>query len=109
MTIGDGPAAQRGDTAIVHYTGWLYDPNAENRRGTEFDSSRGRGTFSFQLGAGRVIRGWDDGVEGMQVGGRRYLFIPPEYGYGAQGAGAVIPPNATLFFDVELVEIVPLP
>jgi len=105
LRTGEGPAIEPGDTAVVHYTGWLYDPEAENRRGSQFDSSRGGEPFSFPLGAGRVIRGWDEGVAGMRVGGRRYLFIPPEYGYGERGAGAVIPPNATLFFDVELIEI----
>lgn len=109
VEVGTGAPVQRGDTAVVHYTGWLYDPDAGNRRGAQFDSSRGRETFSFQLGAGRVIRGWDEGLEGMRVGGRRYLFIPPEYGYGERGSPPVIPPNATLVFDVELVEIVPLP
>ena len=109
VVIGEGEPVERGDTAIVHYTGWLYDPNADNRRGAEFDSSRGRSTFSFQLGAGRVIEGWDIGVEGMRTGGRRLLFIPPEQGYGERGAGATIPPNSTLVFDVELVEIIPLP
>jgi len=109
VEVGTGEPLQRGDTAVVHYTGWLYDPDASNRRGQQFDSSRGRDTFSFQLGAGRVIRGWDEGLEGMRTGGRRYLFIPPDYGYGARGSPPVIPPNATLVFDVELVEIVPLP
>lgn len=109
VAVGTGNPVQRGDTAVVNYTGWLYDPNADNRRGAQFDSSRGRGTFSFQLGQGRVIQGWDEGVEGMRVGGRRYLFIPPEYGYGERGYPPAIPPNATLVFDVELVEIVPLP
>jgi len=109
VEVGSGEAVQRGDTAVVHYTGWLYDPNAGNRRGAQFDSSRGGDTFSFQLGAGRVIRGWEEGVDGMRVGGRRYLFLPPEYAYGERGAPPVIPPNAALVFDVELVEIVPLP
>jgi FKBP-type peptidyl-prolyl cis-trans isomerase FkpA len=109
VAVGDGEPVERGDTAVVHYTGWLYDPNADNRRGAEFDSSRGRSPFSFQLGAGRVIDGWEVGVEGMRTGGRRLLFIPPEYGYGERGFGATIPPNSTLVFDVELVEIIPLP
>ena len=109
VEAGNGAAVQRGDTAVVHYTGWLYDPEAPNRRGAQFDSSRGRGTFSFQLGAGNVIRGWDEGVDGMRVGGRRCLYIPPEYGYGARGYPPEIPPNAALVFDVELVEIIPLP
>ena len=109
VQVGSGEAVQRGDTAVVHYTGWLYDPNAGNRRGAQFDSSMGGDTFSFQLGAGRVIRGWEESVDGMRVGGRRYLFLPPEYAYGERGAPPVIPPNAALVFDVELVEIVPLP
>ena len=106
LEAGDGAVIEPGDTARVHYTGWLYDPEAENRRGAQFDSSRGNPQgFSFPLGAGRVIRGWDEGVAGMQVGGRRLLFIPPDYAYGERGAGGVIPPNATLVFDVELLEV----
>lgn len=104
--VGDGETAEAGMLAVVHYTGWLYDPEAADRRGTKFDSSRDRGQpFSFPLGAGRVIKGWDQGVAGMQVGGQRLLFIPPGLGYGANGAGNVIPPNATLVFDVELLEV----
>ena len=110
VVVGTGDPIQNGDTAIVHYTGWLYDPEAVNRRGAEFDSSRGTGTFRFQVGAGRVIRGWDEGVAGMRPGGRRLLFIPPEYGYGARGTpDGAIPPNAALVFDVELLEVIPLP
>jgi FKBP-type peptidyl-prolyl cis-trans isomerase FkpA len=90
----------------VHYTGWLYDPAVPDGRGAKFDSSRDRQLpFGFVLGAGRVIKGWDEGVAGMKVGGRRTLVIPPEMGYGSRGAGGVIPPNATLLFDVELVEV----
>jgi FKBP-type peptidyl-prolyl cis-trans isomerase len=96
---GTGPSAKAGDTVSVHYTGRLTD-------GTKFDSSRDRGQpFSFPLGGGRVIRGWDVGVAGMQVGGLRELTIPPEEGYGSRGAGGVIPPNATLIFEVELLGI----
>jgi FKBP-type peptidyl-prolyl cis-trans isomerase len=99
MRNGTGPEAKAGDTVSVHYTGTL-----EN--GTKFDSSRDRGQpFSFPLGKGRVIKGWDVGVAGMKVGGQRKLVIPPEEGYGARGAGAAIPPNATLYFDVELLKI----
>lgn len=99
VRVGHGPAAKAGDKVSVHYVGTLTD-------GTKFDSSRDRGNpFSFSLGAGQVIRGWDVGVEGMQVGGVRKLTIPAEEGYGARGAGGVIPPNATLEFEVELLRI----
>lgn len=102
---GTGATARPGQTAVVHYTGWLQD-NA-GQRGRKFDSSRDRGQpFSFPLGAGRVIKGWDEGVAGMKTGGQRTLVIPPQLGYGAAGAGGgVIPPNATLIFDVELVDL----
>ena len=104
IKTGTGPAISRGQTAVVHYTGWLYSENAPEKKGQKFDSSRDRNEpFSFPLGAGMVIKGWDEGVEGMQVGGQRRLVIPPEKGYGASGAGGVIPPNATLVFDVELM------
>ena len=110
VVVGGGPAVQNGDTAIVHYTGWLYDADAGNRRGTQFDTSRGFDPFTFQLGAGQVIRGWDEGVAGMRVGGRRLLFIPSEYGYGERGTpDGSIPPNAGLVFDVELIDVIPLP
>ncbi|MFY4729733.1 FKBP-type peptidyl-prolyl cis-trans isomerase [Nitrospira sp. BLG_2] len=99
QAIGTGDAAVAGKTASVHYTGWL-----EN--GTKFDSSVDRGQpFSFPLGAGRVIKGWDEGVQGMKVGGKRKLTIPSDLGYGSRGAGGVIPPNATLIFDVELLGV----
>jgi FKBP-type peptidyl-prolyl cis-trans isomerase FkpA len=102
--IGTGEEAVIGKTVEVHYTGWLYDPTAPDKKGAKFDSSRDRGVpFSFLLGAGRVIKGWDQGVAGMRVGGQRTLIIPPEMAYGARGAGNVIPPNAALIFDVELL------
>jgi FKBP-type peptidyl-prolyl cis-trans isomerase FkpA len=105
-TMGTGPAAQAGQHVTVHYTGWLHDPAAPQQRGRKFDSSKDRNDpFRFDLGAGMVIRGWDEGVQGMQVGGTRVLVIPPEMGYGARGAGGVIPPNATLVFEVELLGV----
>ena len=104
--IGDGVVATAGKEVTVHYTGWLWDANAADHRGKKFDSSHDRAQpFRFRLGAGMVIRGWDDGVAGMKVGGARTLVIPSELGYGAQGAGAVIPPNSTLVFDVELLDV----
>lgn len=102
--VGTGREATAGNTAVVNYTGWLYVPDAPEQRGAQFDSSVGRSPFSFQLGAGQVIKGWDEGVQGMKVGGKRTLIVPPEMGYGAGGAGP-IPPNATLLFDVELLEV----
>jgi len=101
--VGDGLEAGPGKEVDVHYTGWLFDENAPDNKGQKFDSSLDRGQlFSFPLGAGHVIKGWDQGVAGMKVGGKRTLIIPAEMGYGARGAGGVIPPNATLVFDVEL-------
>ncbi len=106
LAVGEGEEAVNGKTAVVHYTGWLYDPDAADKKGSKFDSSRDRGApFKFPVGAGRVIRGWDQGVAGMRVGGRRLLIIPPDLGYGARGAGGVIPPNAILVFDVELLGV----
>ena len=106
LTPGDGRSAVPGMTVVVHYTGWLYAPDASDNRGTKFDSSLDRGeTFSFDLGAQQVIKGWEDGVTGMKVGGRRELIIPPELAYGSRGAGGVIPPDATLVFEVELVDL----
>ena len=103
---GEGAAITKGSVAVVHYTGWLHDERKPDNKGAKFDSSRDRNEpFEFSLGAGEVIRGWDEGVVGMKVGGQRRLTIPPAMGYGARGAGGVIPPNATLVFDVELVEI----
>lgn len=103
---GTGAEAVSNKPVLVHYTGWLYDPSKPDNKGTKFDSSRDRKVpFGFILGAGRVIKGWDEGVVGMKVGGQRTLIIPPSYGYGERGAGGVIPPNATLIFDVELIEV----
>ena len=102
---GTGPMANSGQTATVNYTGWLYSEDAPEHKGAKFDSSVGRGPFSFKIGAGRVIRGWGQGVQGMKVGGVRRLVLPPEFAYGAAGAGGVIPPNATLVFDVELLGV----
>ena len=99
IEVGSGETAVKGKMVSVHYTGWLTD-------GTKFDSSKDRNDpFNFPLGAGHVIRGWDEGVQGMQEGGKRKLTIPPELGYGARGAGGVIPPNATLTFEVELLKV----
>jgi len=99
VTVGTGAEAERGQHVSVHYTGWLMD-------GTKFDSSKDRNDpFAFSLGAGQVIAGWDEGVTGMKVGGTRKLTIPPQLGYGARGAGGVIPPNATLVFEVELLGV----
>ena len=101
--VGNGDTAMKGNTVSVHYTGWLY---TNGKRGDKFDSSVDRNMpFEFKLGAGRVIPGWDEGVEGMKVGGKRELIIPADLGYGARGAGGVIPPNATLDFEVELLKV----
>jgi FKBP-type peptidyl-prolyl cis-trans isomerase FkpA len=104
--LGSGAEATAGSDVSVHYTGWLHDPSAPDLKGKKFDSSVDRGqAFEFPLGGGRVIKGWDEGVAGMKVGGKRTLIIPAEMGYGARGAGGVIPPNATLVFDVELLGV----
>ena len=100
---GTGASPKNGQTCVMHYTGWLWENSA---KGKKFDSSVDRGQpFEFQIGQGRVIKGWDEGVATMKVGGKRNLLIPPELGYGARGAGGVIPPNATLLFEVELVGV----
>lgn len=106
VEAGEGTPAAVGDEVSVHYTGWLYDQNAPDKRGAQFDSSHDRGQpFVFELGAGRVIRGWDEGVAGMRPGGTRELHIPAWLGYGDNGAGRAIPPGASLVFEVELLEI----
>jgi len=106
VQVGTGAEAVARSAVTVHYTGWLYDESAPDHHGSKFDSSRDRGQpFVFALGTGSVIKGWDQGVAGMKVGGKRTLIIPPELGYGSRGAGGVIPPNATLVFDVELLGV----
>ena len=103
ITVGSGAEARAGARVQVHYTGWLFNDGV---KGAKFDSSKDRGEpFSFALGAGQVIKGWDEGFAGMKIGGVRVLTIPPEMGYGARGAGGVIPPNATLLFEVELLGV----
>jgi FKBP-type peptidyl-prolyl cis-trans isomerase FkpA len=102
--VGTGTEATNGRTLTVNYTGWLYDQNAAGNKGTQFDTSTGRGPFSFVLGAGRVISGWDQGLAGMRVGGLRNLVIPANMAYGSSGSGS-IPPNAALVFDVELLNV----
>lgn len=103
---GAGREAEPGFNVTVHYTGWLYDASAEDKKGKKFDSSVDRKQpFNFYLGGGEVIQGWDEGFAGMKVGGKRTLIIPPDMGYGLRGAGGVIPPNATLIFDVELLDV----
>lgn len=104
--VGEGREAEIGFNVTVHYTGWLYDASKEDHKGKKFDSSLDRNSpFNFFLGGGQVIQGWDEGVQGMKVGGKRTLIIPSEMGYGARGAGGVIPPNAVLVFDVELLGV----
>jgi FKBP-type peptidyl-prolyl cis-trans isomerase FkpA len=106
VKLGTGDLATAGKSVSVHYTGWLYDEAAPDHHGKKFDSSRDRNEpFVFPLGAGRVIKGWDVGVEGMKIGGQRTLVIPASMGYGTRGAGGAIPPNATLVFDVELLGV----
>ncbi len=104
--VGTGREAEPGFNVSVHYTGWLYDAAKADYKGAKFDSSVDRKEpFKFDLGAGQVIQGWDEGFAGMKIGGKRTLVIPPEMGYGARGAGGAIPPNATLIFDVELLDV----
>jgi peptidylprolyl isomerase len=103
LKVGDGPSPKNGQTCVVHYTGWLWENDA---KGKKFDSSVDKGQpFEFSLGMGRVIKGWDQGVSTMKVGGKRLLLVPPQLGYGARGAGSVIPANATLIFEVELLGV----
>ena len=104
--LGNGRQAEKGLAVTVHYTGWLYDPNQKDGKGKKFDSSLDRNDpFVFNLGGGQVIRGWDEGVDGMKIHGKRTLIIPPDMGYGSRGAGGTIPPNAVLIFDVELLGV----
>ena len=106
LQVGSGAEAQKGRNLSVHYTGWLYDHTKPDMKGRMFDSSRDRGPFNFQLGAGQVIPGWDQGFNGMKIGGRRRLIIPPSLGYGVDGAGGgIIPPHATLLFEMELLDV----
>ena len=105
ILVGTGATATAGNTITVHYTGWLYDEKASQYRGKQFDSSIGKTPFSFKLGVGQVIAGWDQGVVGMKVGGKRTLIIPSALGYGSTGAGSAIPPNAALVFEVELLSV----
>ncbi len=106
VRVGDGAEATVGQRLTVHYTGWLYDPTQPEQKGREFESSVGRAPFTFTLGAGQVIGGWDRGAAGMKVGGQRRLIIPPALAYESAGAGGgLIPPNATLVFDIELIEV----
>ncbi len=106
LHVAPGEGISQGQQAVVHYTGWLYEPGARDNKGTKFDSSRDRGQpFRFVIGEGRVIRGWEEGVQGMRVGSQRRLIIPSDLGYGERGSRNVIPPNATLVFDIELLAI----
>jgi FKBP-type peptidyl-prolyl cis-trans isomerase FkpA len=106
LLMGTGKEAVKGESLTVNYTGWLYDPSRPEQKGRMFDSSTGRGTFNFVLGAGMVIPGWDRGFNGMKVGGKRRLIIPPDLAYGVDGAGGgIIPPNATLIFEMELLDV----
>ena len=104
MVAGTGKEAVAGTTPVVHYTGWIHAPEASSQRGAQFDTSKGNSPFSFQLGASQVIKGWDEGVAGMKVGGKRTLIVPASMGYGDAGAGP-IPPGANLIFEVELLDV----
>ena len=104
--LGEGREAEKGLTITVHYSGWIYDENEDDKKGNKFDSTKDRNEpFTLVLGVGQVIKGWDDGFAGMKIGGTRTIIIPSEMGYGSRGAGSVIPPNADLIFDVELLGI----
>jgi FKBP-type peptidyl-prolyl cis-trans isomerase FkpA len=104
--VGTGAEAMFGNEVLVHYSGWIYDENRSQKRGREFDSSRDRNDpLAFTVGAGEVIKGWDEGVIGMKVGGRRVLTVPPDMAYAKDGLGELIPPDATLIFDIELIEV----
>jgi FKBP-type peptidyl-prolyl cis-trans isomerase FkpA len=104
--VGDGAEATWGKEVLVHYTGWIYDQKRSENRGREFDSSRDRNDpLAFTIGKAEVIKGWEEGVNGMKVGGRRVLTIPPDMAYGKEGLGELIPPNSTLIFDIELIEV----
>ena len=106
VEVGSGTEVRIGDVAYVHYTGWLYDPGAPNQRGRQFDSSHdNRIPLGFFVGVGKVIKGWDQGLPGMRVGGKRTLTVPPRLAYGEQGMGDKVPPNATLIFEIELVDV----
>jgi FKBP-type peptidyl-prolyl cis-trans isomerase FkpA len=106
LQVGTGREAQKGKGLSVNYTGWLYDPGRPDLKGRMFDTSQGRGPFNFVLGAGQVIPGWDQGFDGMKIGGRRRLIIPPNLAYGRDGAGGgIIPPDATLIFEMELLDV----
>jgi FKBP-type peptidyl-prolyl cis-trans isomerase FkpA len=105
IRVGTGTEATPPRRLTVHYTGWLYDPARPEQKGTQFETSVGRQPFAFTLGIGQVIRGWDQGVAGMKVGGQRRLILPPELAYGTTGAPPVIPPNATLVFEIELLDV----
>jgi FKBP-type peptidyl-prolyl cis-trans isomerase FkpA len=105
LVVGSGAAARRGARLTVHYTGWLYDTKRPDNKGKQFDSSLGSEPFTFTLGAGEVIRGWDQGFEGMRVGGKRRLIIPPDLGYGASGTSSGIPGNTGLVFEMELLDV----